>query len=581
MKRPSPQIDLNRERRWVLRIMLGLLTVLCIAGTAIIALDPKTVGGGHYSFAFCALVFASSLALSYVSRCPLQIPIATTIVGGGALLLLRISMVLSSEAVYSGALSAFNPIFGYVTIYFALLAVLLPPRWCMIAAGCFWLLVAGLTSYLTRNFDPAVVEALPALKLFVWVAYPMIIALIFGAVQIVQRAQAFADHAHGDLESARAELAMANKELEQRIAERTLELQQEREALKAVLENVSEGIVACTSQGRMSVINPAARSMLGDPDDAEDPAAWAEQLKARTLTEDGAPLPLWRALSGESVRDAPIRVQLGTGKAMDLMVNASPLHQPGQSDHGAVASFRDVTEQQRQQEDLQRSNQALEQFAYAVSHDLQAPLRSIAGFAQLLERRHKAALEDSGQEYLDFITQGVGNMQGMIDGLLALSRYSAQEVLLQPVDLNNVIQSALSHFAGDTNFAAAEIEVAPLPTVESDEALLITVFQNLIANSLKFSEGPQRLRIFSERDDVSCRIHVQDQGVGFAPDQAEELFRLFRRVGDVERFTGHGIGLCTCRQILERLQGSISAQSDGPGLGATMTVKLPLAAPSI
>lgn len=576
---PSRPIDFDRERRWVLTVVLGLMVLLCSAGTYIISQDAKTVHGGAFVFAACAVLFASSLLLTLWRPCPLQVPIGLTVMGCSGLLLFRIVWVLSSEAVRSGELSAFNPIFGYVSIYFALLAVLLPPTWSVIVAVGFWLLIAVATTVLASDLNPDLVQALPALKLFVWMGYPMLIALIAGAVRIVAQMQQRADAVQRERDLARDELAIANRELEQRIQIRTRELEQEREALRAVLENVSEGIVACDPQGQMTVVNPAAQRLLGDPGTDSDASHWAKRLQARD--DDGADtqnLPLWRALTGESVRDASVQVTLSDGQQLDLLVNASPITGRGPQPEGAVASFRDVSLQKQQRRDLERSNLALEQFAYAVSHDLQAPLRSVNGFAQLLVKRHADKLDHSGREYLEFISLGVGSMQAMIDGLLALSRLSSQAISLQRVSLDEVVAKAITHFEGSEALANAEIRIAPLPSLQADFALLITVFQNLLANALKFADGDAHIEIDAVQSDGMCRIQVRDLGVGFDPQQADELFRLFRRVGDTERFAGHGIGLCTCQRIIERLGGSISAHSDGPGLGATFTVQLPAAA---
>lgn len=578
-RQPASQIDFDRERRWVLKVVLGMLVILCGAGSYIVAQDAMTVGGGALTFAASAALFATSLSLTFWRACPLHIPVGLTILGCSALLLFRIVWVLSSEPVGAGELSAFNPIFGYVSIYFALLAVLLPPRWSVAVAACFWLLVATTTTVLTSRLDPKLTQALPALKLFVWVAYPMFIALIAGAVRIVSLVQQRAMDTQRDLDLARDQLAQTNRQLEQRIKARTQELAQEREALRTILESVSEGIVACDTRGQMTVVNPAAQRLLGTPGADHDAGHWAKALHATEGDSSGAQtLPLWRALAGHTVRDASVQVRLADGQQLDLLVNASPLTGSGPQPEGAVASFRDVSLQRQQREDLERSNLALEQFAYAISHDLQAPLRSVSGFAQLLVKRHADKLDDSGREYLDFISQGVGSMQAMIDGLLALSRLSSQSLNLQQVDLDEAVAKAITHFQGSDALAKADIRLSPLPTLNADFALLVTVFQNLLANALKFSDGPARIEISAIESDGACRIQVRDHGVGFEPPQADELFRLFRRVGDTERFAGHGIGLCTCQRIVERLGGSISAHSDGPGQGATFTVHLPAAA---
>lgn len=568
--RPPP---FDHERRLVLRIALALLTLLCAAGTVIVARDPHTVRGGAAVFAGCAAVFVLALGLLHWRRCPPAIPVALAVGGAGLLIVMRIAMVLGSEAVRSGELSAFNPIFAYVTIYLALIAVLLPPRLSVPAALAYWLLVALLTTALTRGMDLARTEAVPALLLFVWLAYPLLIALIAGAIRIVSRIHAQAVETALDLQLARSELAETNRKLEQRIAERTAELERERAALAAVLDNVSEGIIACDAAGRVVLVNPAARRLLGDPPPDGDLAAWGRRLSARPLPgRESEASPFTRALAGERVRDTELLITTPDGATHHLLVNAGPL-----PDGGVVASVRDVTEAMRQREALLQSNTALEQFAYAISHDLQAPLRTISGFAGLLARRHGEALDESAREYLQYVIEGCATMKAMIEGVLQISRLRARPLHRVRTDPAAAARQAIDNLRGTEGVDIAEIEITPMPAVDADPELLVLLMQNLIGNAVKFSEPPAKVTIGGRRDGSEVEIAVRDQGVGFDPSQAEELFRLFRRVGDPSRHPGHGIGLATCRLIAERLGGSILAHSDGPGRGATFTVRLPAA----
>ena len=571
MDTPVPTLD--RDRRRVLAIALVLLSLLCTAAAVIVAREPHTVGSGAGLFAGGAAVFALSLGLLYWRRCPLAVPAALTIACTGGLILVRVVTVLGSEAVRSGELSAFHPIFAYVPTYFALLAVLLPPRLSVPGALGFWLLIALLTTALTRGLDTRQVEALPSLLLFVWLAYPLLIALIAGAMRIVARIQAEAIESRMNLAHARSELAQANRELERRIAQRTAELESQRAALAAVLDNVGKGIIACDAQGRVTLVNPAARTILGEPPPDRHIHTWCEQLSARHPPGvEQAPMPFEVALRGEQVRNSELLILAADGTVRNLSVNAGPL-----PDGGIVITVRDDTETVQQREALLQSNAALEQFAYAISHDLQAPLRTVAGFSRLLARSKADALDADGREYLDFIVDGCATMAAMIDGVLQISRLRARALKRQRVDPREAAATVLDQLRSEAGFAEATSELGEMPPVDADPDLLVLLFQNLIGNALKFSDGPAQITVEGRRDGNWVILEVRDRGIGFEPSQAEALFSLFRRGVDPSQRPGHGIGLATCKLIVERLDGRIEAMSDGPGRGACLRVTLPAA----
>ena len=242
-----------------------------------------------------------------------------------------------------------------------------------------------------------------------------------------------------------------------------------------------------------------------------------------------------------------------------------------------------VEESRRQLEeqaaDLSRSNQELEQFAYVASHDLQEPLRKITGFCQLLQRRYGGQLDDRADEYIAFAVDGAKRMQTLINDLLAFSRVGRTNAAFQQVDLGPVAASAvaaLDELVADTG---ATVTVATLPTVEGDPSLLELLFQNLVANALKFrSEAVPVVSITARPspDGLGYELACTDNGIGIDAAYAERVFVIFQRLHGREQYEGTGIGLALCRKVVEFHGGRIWIDPEPPPGGGT-TIRWTLA----
>ena len=225
----------------------------------------------------------------------------------------------------------------------------------------------------------------------------------------------------------------------------------------------------------------------------------------------------------------------------------------------ARAQVEWVNEQLKVQADeLTRSNRDLEQFAYVASHDLQEPLRKVASFCQLLQRRYAGQLDERADQYIAFAVDGAQRMQRLINDLLAFSRIGRLTAGFTDVDLNHVlteVRSQLEVRAGDD----AEITWADLPTVEGEEPLLTTLFVNLIGNSLKFRrpDVPPRITITAEQVGEEWRINVRDNGIGIEAEFADKVFVIFQRLHARDAYEGTGIGLAIVKKIVEYHGGRI------------------------
>ncbi|WP_323191876.1 PAS domain S-box protein [Halostella sp. PRR32] len=240
-----------------------------------------------------------------------------------------------------------------------------------------------------------------------------------------------------------------------------------------------------------------------------------------------------------------------------------------------LAVARDITERMKYQRKLEESNERLEQFAYAASHDLKEPLRMVSSYLQLIEKRYADELDEDGQEFLDFAVDGADRMGEMIDGLLEYSRVDTQGEPLEPVELDAVVEDVLEDLQFRIEESDAEITTESLPRVEGDASQLRQVFQNLVSNAIEYSDdGPLRIHISGETEGNKQTISVSDNGIGIDPDDTERIFRVFQRLHSPEEHAGTGIGLALSRRIVERHGGDIWVDSE-PGEGSTFSFTLP------
>jgi signal transduction histidine kinase len=216
-------------------------------------------------------------------------------------------------------------------------------------------------------------------------------------------------------------------------------------------------------------------------------------------------------------------------------------------------------ELQEQAVDLMRSNRDLEQFAYVASHDLQEPLRKVAGFCQLLQRRYAGQLDDRAGQYIDFAVDGARRMQELISELLRFSRVGRVRAELKDVPLAEVAAEAVGELGDAVRGADGEVEVGELPSVRGDPVLLRQLLTNLVGNGLKFHRDgvPARVRIRAVPDPAGWRISVSDNGIGIDPTFAEKIFVLFGRLHSRESYEGTGIGLALAKRIVEYHGGQI------------------------
>nr|WP_269326884.1 ATP-binding protein [Kineosporia mesophila] len=211
-----------------------------------------------------------------------------------------------------------------------------------------------------------------------------------------------------------------------------------------------------------------------------------------------------------------------------------------------------------QTQELQRSNRELEQFAYVASHDLQEPLRKVASFCQMLQRRYGGQLDDRADQYIHFAVDGAKRMQQLINDLLEFSRVGRLSAPSADVDLSECLENALLNLETAKEESAAEITADDLPVVHGEAPLLTQVMQNLIGNAIKFRAGAApRIRIAARRDGEFWEFTCSDNGIGIEQEYADRVFLIFQRLHAKEAYGGTGIGLAMCKKIIEYHGGKI------------------------
>jgi signal transduction histidine kinase len=278
---------------------------------------------------------------------------------------------------------------------------------------------------------------------------------------------------------------------------------------------------------------------------------------------------------GVSTFGPPEFIQLGADvEAMRerLVAQIARVEEAGQE----IAQARATLEEQAQE--LQRSNRELEQFAYVASHDLQEPLRKVASFCQMLERRYSGQLDERADQYIHFAVDGAKRMQQLINDLLEFSRVGRLSTPQTDVDLMDCLRNALFNLQASREESGAEVTWDELPHVLGEPPLLTQLLQNLIGNAIKFhSDQPPKVRIGVRRTGDDWEFWCSDNGIGIEPEYADRVFLIFQRLHAKETYGGTGIGLAMCKKIVEHHGGRIWVDQTAAGTpGATVRFTLPV-----
>ena len=359
--------------------------------------------------------------------------------------------------------------------------------------------------------------------------------------------------------------------------------------LRATFDQAAMGIIEVDEQDRFIAVNNHACEILGYSSEEllhmnanelthpEDRAVSDEMNSAlntsrldridyekRYVKRDGT--PLWAHVTVSAVRDSQGRIMRAIGTIEDITERKR-----------AEEAFRDaVALAEQRAEELQRSNQDLEQFAYIASHDLQGPLRLISGFADLLKVESAGKLTNQEDYYITVMADSAKNMSRMVGDLLSYSRVGSHDKQPRQIDMEAVLQATLAELGAAIRESGAAVTHDPLVTVWADETQMRQLLANLIGNAIKFRKKtePSRVHVSVERRDNDWRFSVRDNGIGIDRKFQDRIFAIFQRLHSEEQYPGTGIGLAICKRIVDRHGGKMSIESE-PGQGATFYFTIP------
>jgi light-regulated signal transduction histidine kinase (bacteriophytochrome) len=258
-----------------------------------------------------------------------------------------------------------------------------------------------------------------------------------------------------------------------------------------------------------------------------------------------------------------------------MLLNAAEIFNPNAQARTILLAIEDVTDRKQAEEELQTTNAELQHFAYALTHDLQEPLRMVVNFTELLGREYAGKLGEEADKFISYSVEGALRIEALLRALLAYWEISGREHdSFASIDCGAVLAKALLNLEAAIAESGAIVTSDPLPTVVAEEVLLIQLFQNLISNSIKYrGEETPRIHVSAKREGEGWLFAVRDNGIGIDPQDTSRVFGMFRRLHGNE-IPGTGIGLALCKKIVERKGGRIWVESEA-GRGATFKFTIP------
>jgi PAS domain S-box-containing protein len=351
--------------------------------------------------------------------------------------------------------------------------------------------------------------------------------------------------------------------------------------LSAIVDSSDDAIISKDLNGVIMSWNKGAERLFGYTAAEAVGRSIAILIPPDRLEEE--PKILERLKRGERVDHfETIRVRKD-GSPLNISLTISPVRDAGGRIVGASKIARDITDRVRDQQALREANAALErangdlqQFAYSASHDLQEPLRMVATYSELLQKRFGDQLGETGAEYIGHTVQGALRMENLLRSLRMYMRVSTGEQgPPEEIDAAAVLQKALANLAVAIKDSGASVTHTALPRIRMREFQLEQVFQNLIGNAIRYRrEEPPRIEVAAERRGEEWLFSVQDNGIGIEPEFKEHIFGIFKRLHTAAEYPGTGMGLAICQRIIERSHGRIWVESEG-GSGSTFYFTIP------
>ena len=351
--------------------------------------------------------------------------------------------------------------------------------------------------------------------------------------------------------------------------------------LHRAIEHCPVSIVVTDPLGQIQFVNPAFTRITGFM--LEDVQGFTPRMLKSGYHNEEFYRQLWSTITSGQSWEGEMCNRKKDGTLYWEMARIAPVTNIDGKIINYVAVKEDISQRyalqealRSQAEKLAQSNADLEQFAYAVSHDLQEPLRMVTSYMQLLRRRYGEKLDEDAHEFINFAVDAGQRLTQMIADLLAYSRVQTRASGLQPVNLNEAMESVRANLFAAITESDAQLEVHPLPTVMGDQAQLVSLLQNLIGNALKYRAAETRphVRVSALREGELWHLMIRDNGIGIEEEHFDRIFGVFQRLHARDAYEGTGIGLALCKRVVDRHGGRIWVESV-VGQGSTFHITLP------
>jgi len=345
--------------------------------------------------------------------------------------------------------------------------------------------------------------------------------------------------------------------------------------LAAIVESTSDAIIGTNLDGTIINWNESAIKMFGYSKSEVANRPDSIIIPVDHLAEEEAIVKRLMTGAESTTRHESVR-QTKHGNLIPVSLTISTIKDQTGNIIGISKIARDVTDSKEAEQtrlavaqELKRSNAELQQFAYVASHDLQEPLRGVAGCLEIIEETYKGKLDEKMDKLIRHAIDGASRMHALIDDLLSLSGVTIKDMTIKPADLSLVLDSALANLEAPIKASQAVITQDPLPVLAVDSTYCIQLFQNLISNAIKFRADRQlKIHVGAKHEEKHWLFSVSDNGIGFKQEYIDRIFLPFKRLHTREQYPGTGIGLAICKRIVERHSGKIWAESE-EGKGST------------
>lgn len=383
-------------------------------------------------------------------------------------------------------------------------------------------------------------------------------------------------------------LRKSHEELERRVVERTAALNKSLQEINDLYNNAPCGYHSLDKDGVIVRINDTELKWIGyERDGVVDKLKFPDILTPKSLDSFHVNFPKFKERGW--VKDLELEVICNDGTILPVIINSTAIRDADGNYLMSRSTLFDMTYRKRIEKELEKLNRSLslrtseletvnkelEAFSYSVSHDLKAPLRSVDGFAKMLEEDYSGKFDDEGRRLLKVIRDSAKEMGQLISDLLEFSRMTRKDIHKTNIDMNELVREVYSHFENDLKGRDVSLDAGSLPEIYGDPAMIREVLVNLLSNALKFTR-PKKVAVIkieatSEGDDIV--FTTSDNGVGFDMSYKDKLFCVFQRLHSVAEFEGTGIGLALVQRIIQRHGGKVWAESE-PGKGSRFSFSI-------